>query len=37
MEMKKLNVLLQVLFLLPAALTAKDKPKTKPAEISPLD
>src|SRR5689334_2604701 len=35
--MKKLNVLLQILFLLPAALAAKDKPKPKPAEISPLD
>ena len=35
--MKKLNVLLQVLFLLPAALGAKDKPKTKAVEISPLD
>jgi flagellar L-ring protein precursor FlgH len=35
--MKKLNVLLQILFLLPAALAAKDKPKTKAAEVSPLD
>jgi flagellar L-ring protein precursor FlgH len=35
--MKKLNVLLQILFLLPVALAAKDKPKTKAAEISPLD
>src|SRR6266849_1375188 len=35
--MKKLNVLLQVLFLLPAAMAAKDKPKAKGEEISPLD
>jgi flagellar L-ring protein precursor FlgH len=35
--MKKLNVLLQVLFLLTAALAAKDKPKAKPVELSPLD
>ena len=35
--MKKLKVLLQILFLLPAALAAKDKPKTKAAEVSPLD
>jgi flagellar L-ring protein FlgH len=35
--MKKLSVLLQVLFLLPATLAAKDKPKAKAAEVSPLD
>jgi flagellar L-ring protein precursor FlgH len=35
--MKKLNVLLQVLFLLPAAMAAKDKPKAKGEEVSPLD
>jgi flagellar L-ring protein precursor FlgH len=32
--MKKL---LQVLFLLPVAMEAKDKPKAKPVEVSPLD
>jgi flagellar L-ring protein precursor FlgH len=37
MEMKRLNVLLQILFLLPAALAAKDKPKAKAVEVSPLD
>jgi flagellar L-ring protein precursor FlgH len=37
MNAKKLNVLLQILILLPAALAAKDKPKTKPADVSPLD
>jgi flagellar L-ring protein precursor FlgH len=37
MKMKKLNLLLQVLILLPAALAAKDKPKPKAAEVSPLD
>ena len=39
MKIKKLNVLLQILILLPAALAAKDKdkPKTKAAEMSPLD
>jgi flagellar L-ring protein precursor FlgH len=37
MEMKKLNVLLRVLLLLPAALAAKDKPKPKAAEVTPLD
>ena len=35
--MKKLNMLLQILFLLSAAMVAKDKPKPKAAEISPLD
>src|SRR5579859_3248484 len=35
--MKKLNVLLQALFLLSAAMLAKDKPKPKSAEVSPLD
>src|SRR3984893_7446665 len=35
--MKKLNVLLYVLFLLTGALAAKDKPKAKAVEVSPLD
>jgi flagellar L-ring protein FlgH len=37
MKIRKLNVLLQILILLPAALEAKDKAKTKAADISPLD
>jgi flagellar L-ring protein precursor FlgH len=35
--MKKLSILLQLLFLLSAAMAAKDKPKAKAAELSPLD
>jgi flagellar L-ring protein precursor FlgH len=35
--MKKLSVLVQVLFLLSAAMAAKDKPKAKAVELSPLD
>ena len=35
--MRKLNVVLQVLFLLAAAMAAKDKPKAKAEEASPLD
>jgi flagellar L-ring protein precursor FlgH len=37
MKAKKLNVLLHILILLPAALAAKDKAKNKAAEVSPLD
>jgi flagellar L-ring protein precursor FlgH len=37
MNIKKLNVLLQLLFLLCVALAAKEKPKSKAVELSPLD
>jgi flagellar L-ring protein precursor FlgH len=35
--MKTISIVLQVLFLLPATMAAKDKAKAKAAEVSPLD